>query len=107
MSTTDDRDIDYDEFLELVKEGQIQEVQITENDLYALTVDTEINAEAFPTEYDYYTYLPDPAQFDSDIQAITGATNTTEYGFDVTYAPVRRGVHLRDAAAVLDSDHID
>ena len=28
------------------------------------------------------------SSFDSDIQAITGATNTTEYGFEVTYAPV-------------------
>ena len=63
VNTTDDRDIDYDEFLGLVKEGQIQQVQITENDLYALTIDTEIKAEAFPSEYDYYTYLPDPEQF--------------------------------------------
>lgn len=88
VNTIDDRDIDYDEFLALVKTDKIQQVQITNNDLYALTTSTEINEEKFPSEYDYYTYLPNPEQFDSDIMNITGAANTTEYGFDVKYEPL-------------------
>ena len=88
VSPTDDRDIDYDAFLGLVENSQIDQVLIMENDLYALKKDSQVNMEKFPTEYDYKTYLPYPEQFDNDIQAITGATNTTEYGFKVIYEPV-------------------
>ena len=81
-NTTDDRDIDYDEFLSLVRQEKIEQVQITENDLFAMAKGSEINPEdKFPIEYDYYTYLPTPETFDSDIKAITGAQDTTGYGF--------------------------
>jgi len=88
VSPTDERDIDYDVFLQRVKDGEISQVQITEHDLYALVNDTSVNLERFPAEYDYKTYLPDPEQFDADIKAITGATSTTDYGFKVKYEPV-------------------
>jgi len=88
VSPTDDRDIDYDVFLEYVEDEQITQVLIMENDLFALKQGSEVNIDKFPSEYDYKTYLPYPEQFDSDIQAITGATNTTEYGFKIEYEPV-------------------
>jgi cell division protease FtsH len=97
VSPPDERDIDYDEFLGHVKEGQISQVLIMENDLYALKDGSEINPDKFPANYDYYTYLPDPEQFDSDIQAITGATNTTEYGFKIVYEPVPAPSFLESA----------
>ena len=86
--TVDERKIDYDTFLQYVKEGKVQQVEIIENDLYALKVGTQVQEDKFPAEYDYYTYLYYPEQFDRDIMAITGATNTTEYGFKVKYEPV-------------------
>jgi cell division protease FtsH len=88
VNKIDDRNINYDHFLQLAEEGKIEQVQITQNDLYALSKDTHKNKEAFPNEYDYYTYLPSIEQFNEDIKKIKNATNTTEYGFDITYKPV-------------------
>ncbi len=88
VSPADDRDIDYDVFLQEVKNGTIQQVQVTNNDLYAIINGTQVNIDKFPSEYDYYTYLPNPEQFGNDIMSITGAENTTEYGFDIKYEPV-------------------
>lgn len=89
MSTpaADDRVVDYKEFLTLVKDDKIQKVEIVSHDLYALANDTEVKTEAFPEQYDYYTYIPAFDQFNEDIRAITGATNTTEYGFELNYEP--------------------
>lgn len=97
VTPPDERDIDYDEFLGLVKEGEISQVLIMENDLYALKQGSEVNLDKFPANYDYYTYLPHPEQFDSDIQAITGASNTTEYGFKIVYEPVPAPSFLESA----------
>ena len=97
VSPTDERRIGYDEFLAYVEAGEIDQVQIMENDLYALKKDTEVNVDKFPTEHDYYTRLPNPEQFDSDVQAITGATNTTEYGFKVVYEQVPEPTFLEAA----------
>ena len=88
VNTVDNRNIDYDQFLQLVKEDKIEQVQITDNNLYALSRDTEVNKEAFPTEYDYYTFLPSVEQFNQDIKEIKNVTNTTDYGFEVNYEPV-------------------
>lgn len=88
VNPVDDRDIGYDVFLQEVKNKKIQQIQITNNDLYAIVNGTQVNIEKFPSEYDYYTYLPNPEQFDKDIMSITGAANTTEYGFDVKYEPI-------------------
>ncbi len=87
-TSVDERDIDYDQFLQFVKDGKIQKVQITENNLYALVKDSEVNSESFPNEYDYYTYLPSIEQFNEDMKEITGTENTSDYPFEVKYAPV-------------------
>jgi cell division protease FtsH len=85
---TDKRDISYPDFLQYVKEKNISKVVIVENDLYALKTDTQVDSAAFPNEYDFHAYIPDQEAFDRDIMAITGAKNTTEYGFELKYAPV-------------------
>ena len=87
-TSVDERNIDYNQFLQLVKEEKIQKVQITENNLYALTRDSTVNSDSFPNEYDYHTYLPGIEQFNADMKEITGAENTSDYGFEVKYAPV-------------------
>lgn len=85
---TDKRDISYPDFLQYVKDGKIYKAEVVEHDLYALQVNTERDETAFPSEYDFHTYIPDQEAFDRDMMAITGAKNTTEYGFPIKYAPV-------------------
>lgn len=85
---TDSRDIIYKQFLQLVQENKIQQVEILNKDLYALATDTQINKDAFPGKYDYHTYLPDQQTFDKDMQALTGAASTKDYPFEIKYSPV-------------------
>ncbi len=89
MSTPpqDDRNLDYKEFLTVIKDNQVARVEIVSHKLYAMAKDSEIKPEAFPDQYDYYTYIPSFEQFNEDIKAITGATDTTGYGFELTYEP--------------------
>jgi len=84
---TDTSKVSYKAFLDLVKENKIQRVTIISHDLYALASPTEKDPEAFPDQYDYYTYVTDIEQFNNDIQEITGATDSTQYPFDLTYEP--------------------
>ena len=88
VETVDERVKDYDEFLTYIDEGQIQRVVIIENDLYALSVDTQVEESAFPEEYDYYTYLPSVEQFNEDVKEITGAESTSDFPFEITYEAV-------------------
>lgn len=81
-NTTDSRKIKYDEFLNYVESKQIGSVVIMDHDLFALKSETQVVKEKFPAEYDYYTYIPDLEQFNEDMRAITGASNTLEYGFE-------------------------
>ncbi len=84
----DKRDISYPDFLQNVKDKNISKVVIVEHDLYALKTGTQVDVASFPNEYDFHAYIPDQEAFDRDIMAITGAKNTTEYGFELKYAPV-------------------
>lgn len=81
-NTTDSRKIKYDEFLQDVENKQIESVVIMDHDLYALKSETQVVKDKFPAEYDYYTYIPSLDQFNEDMKAITGATNTLGYGFE-------------------------
>ena len=89
MSTpaADERNIEYTKFLEYVKDKQITRVTIVSHDLYALKNGGTVNPEAFPEQYDYYTYVSDIEQFNRDIQAITQTDNPMNYGFQFTYEP--------------------
>lgn len=81
-NTTDSRKIKYDEFLNYVESKQIESVVIMDHNLYALKSETQVVKDKFPAEYDYYTYIPNLEQFNEDMKAITGASNTLEYGFE-------------------------
>ncbi len=84
---TDERDVDYTQFLEYVKAKQITQVTIVSHDLYALKEGSTVKTDAFPEQYDYYTYVPDIEQFNKDIQTITQTDNPADYGFVFTYQP--------------------
>ena len=86
-SVQDTRRIEYNEFLQKVEDNQIKQVVIKENNLYALKIGTQVNDDRFPSEYDYRTYLPSIEQFNEDMRSITGATDTSGYGFMVNYEP--------------------
>ena len=83
----DTSDISYDKFLSYVEAGGIQKVVIVNHDLYALADPSEIDPESFPDQFDYHTYVTDIEQLNNDIKAITNATDSTQYGFDLTYEP--------------------
>ncbi len=84
----DTRELKYDEFLSLVKDKQISQVELIGNDLYALKTSTEINIEKFPAEYDYYVFVQSVDLLTADLKAITGAADSSGYGFRFTYTPV-------------------
>lgn len=84
----DNRKVDYNEFLALVDQNQIEQVVIMENDLYARKVGSEIIEDKFPGEYDYYTYLPSLEEFNNQMKARTGASDSAGFGFKVSYQPV-------------------
>ncbi len=84
----DTRKQKYDQFLELVKNEQIEQVEVIGNDLFALKKDTQINPDRFPAEYDYYVYIPSVDMLTEDLKAITGASDSAEYGFGYTYTKV-------------------
>lgn len=88
VQPSDEKEITYPTFLEEVEKGSIQKVYIVEKNLYAVVNDTERDLNKFPSEYDYHTFLPDYEQFNTDVKQKTGAKDTTEYGFEVEYAPV-------------------
>ena len=74
---TDDREIDYDAFMQEVEAGNILRYEtfgddLHGNDLYAVKVGTEVNLDKFPGEYDYYLYVPDFGKFSSDMVAKGG-----------------------------------
>ncbi|MFA5674981.1 MAG: ATP-dependent zinc metalloprotease FtsH [Christensenellales bacterium] len=83
----DTRKIDYDVFLDLVKDGQINQVVIKGNQLYALKTDSQVNPEKFPAQYDYNLYILDVKQFNEDIKATTDAAGPSGFGFKISYEP--------------------
>ncbi len=83
----DTRKLEYKEFLQLVKDKGVSQVEVVGEDLYALKTGTEINPEKFPAEYDYYVFV-DPETLSGDLKAITGASSPADYGFEFTYTPV-------------------
>lgn len=85
----DEREITYPQFLQLVKDSNILQVYITDHDLYAIKKDTQKNKDEFPNQYDYHSFVPDQETFNNDMKSITGATNTSQYGFEkLEFAPV-------------------
>jgi cell division protease FtsH len=84
----DTREQKYDDFLKLVENKQISQVEVIGNDLYALKTDTQVDKTKFPTEYDYYVYIPSVDILTQDLKAITGAADSAGYGFGYTFTQV-------------------
>ncbi len=84
----DTRKLEYDDFLKHVENKEISRVELIGNDLYALKTGTEVNTEKFPAEYDYKVYVQSVDLLTADLKAITGATDSSQYGFKFTYTPV-------------------
>lgn len=80
----DTRELKYDEFLNHIKDKEITRVQLSGNSLYALKTGTEINEESFPAKYDYYVYIQSVDLLTEDLKAVTGASDSSEYGFSFT-----------------------
>ncbi len=82
----------YTEFLEKIKAGEITDITIVAKEAVALKKNTTIDREKFPDKYDYYVYLPSENQLDTDMKAILGVDNAseyeTEYGITVNYEAV-------------------
>ena len=78
---------DYSEFLQLVKEGQITKISITQNDLVAMKKGSAVSEKDFPKKYDYSTYIPSSTQFAEDMKDIFG-DDKTYGGIDIQYNPV-------------------
>ena len=74
----DEREIDYDAFMNEVQAGNILRYEtfgdnLNGYDLYAIKNDTQVALDKFPGEYDYYLYVPDFDKFSSDMEANGGA----------------------------------
>ncbi|MBP3940156.1 MAG: ATP-dependent zinc metalloprotease FtsH [Christensenellaceae bacterium] len=66
------KDVVYSEFLQLVRDGEITNISVTQNDLVALKNGSSIAEKDFPAKYDYSTYIPSVDQFSADMQEIFG-----------------------------------
>ena len=75
----DTRKLEYKEFLQLVKDKGVSQVEVVGEDLFALKTGTEINPEKFPAEYDYYVFV-NPETLSGDLKAITGASSPADMG---------------------------
>jgi cell division protease FtsH len=84
----DTRKQKYDQFLDLVRSKEISQVEVIGNDLYALKTGTQVQTDKFPSEYDYYVYIPSVDTLTQDLKAITGASDSADYGFGYTYTKV-------------------
>ncbi len=85
--TPDTTALNYTEFLDLVKKGEISAIQVTSNDLTALKKDSVYKPADMPGRYDYSVYLPSVEQFETDMLAITGAKTIAEIGIPIEYNP--------------------
>lgn len=86
-----DKSISYTEFLNVIKQGNIKEVIVTDKNLVGIYKDTKVKD--FPQSgYDFKTYLPSVDRLYQDIAATKGITpekiKATDFGFNFTIQPV-------------------
>lgn len=86
--------VKYTEFLEMLKKGEIDAVEVTELELVAIKKDSQYK-EVFPRKYDIGTYIPSLSSFEHDAsviaaqktgKAIDEVTNA-DYGFSYVHNP--------------------
>ncbi len=85
---TDDKEIEYSEFMGLIESGEITQISVTINDVYALKKGSTILEDEFPTQYDVSTYLPTITVFNDDLREIREANPSLETSMTVKYNPI-------------------
>ena len=101
----DEREIDYDAFMNEVQAGNILRYEtfgdnLNGYDLYAVKTDTQVALDKFPGEYDFYLYVPDFDKFSSDMELYGGVAiphknnPTPEPGFLATSWPYLLSIGL-------------
>ena len=94
---TENKEISYSEFLELVKNERISQLVVSEYDAYGLYKDSTIAQSSFPDKYDFTLQSPnDVASFHNDLRQIVAAkkgvdastVTALDYGFTLTNEPV-------------------
>ena len=80
-------ELEYYKFLEKVEAEDVKDVSIVERTLVGRYNDSIILDEAFPSQYDFTTTIPNIDQFNDNISAIAGSSNPQDYGFDIDYMP--------------------
>ncbi|MBE5785820.1 MAG: ATP-dependent zinc metalloprotease FtsH [Clostridiales bacterium] len=93
--TAESKKVEYTDFVEMVKKGEVAMVEITERELVGLKTNSEIDKTLFPARYDFYCYIPSEQSFRSAMNAVaadlTGkdvdAITEADYSFAYTYNP--------------------
>ncbi|MBQ9625071.1 MAG: ATP-dependent zinc metalloprotease FtsH [Clostridia bacterium] len=67
LGTDTAEEINYNEFLEMVKNGGVAAIDTVDKNVYILKKDSEIPEEEFHTRYDYYTYTEDVNEMKKDL----------------------------------------
>ena len=86
-NTADTKTVGYTEFMQMVRDGKIAQIAITDRDVVALAKDSKIAEKEFPAKYDYATYLPTYTQFDQDLRTIWSVEDASDYKIPVKYLP--------------------
>lgn len=88
-------ELEYYQFLQAVKSGDVKDIAIRDFDLYGRNKDTSITDENFPDMYDFTARIPSVNQLNLDVAAITGSQDPLHYGFQITYvAPQQDNVFV-------------
>ena len=91
---TDDKHIDYAEFIAMAKEGKIDAVEYSEGKLIGIQANSA-NKDTFPKKYDFYCNVANESTFRSDMAAIVAEkegisaelVTPQDYPFKYTYNP--------------------
>ena len=83
----------YSEFLDLAKKDNVASVVIQDNKLWGLKKNSSIDAEDFPSSYDFEAYIPSNEIFDTDMKKIAAnllnrdvaEVSAEDFGFDLEY----------------------
>ncbi|MEG1548081.1 MAG: ATP-dependent zinc metalloprotease FtsH [Clostridia bacterium] len=94
-ANTEDKQIKYNDFVEMVRKGEIASVEVTELELIGVKKDST-NADTFPKKFDFYTFIPSLESFETDMAIVAAQKNdklpvdevtTADYGFMYTHNP--------------------
>jgi len=84
----EDKEISYNpEFLEMVRNGEIMDVTVIEQDLVGRKADSTITDKQFPNLFDFKTRIPSTEVLAQDLAALAeeAGRSSTDYGFIVNY----------------------